>query len=66
MTRTARLWDVQSGKELRTFSGACHSVTAVAFRPDGKQVLTGGDDRTARLWDAQSGKELRTFTGHAG
>src|SRR5271156_3720178 len=63
---TARLWDAQSGKELRTFTGHSDSVHSVAFAPDGKQVLTGGGDNTARLWDAQSGKELRTFTGHAG
>ena len=26
-------------------------VTAVAFSPDGKTVLTGSRDKTARLWD---------------
>jgi WD40 repeat protein/uncharacterized caspase-like protein len=62
---TARLWDVQSGKELRTFTGHASGVDSVAFSPDGKQVLTGSRDRTARLWDAQSGKELRTFAGHS-
>ena len=64
--KTARLWDAQSGKELRAFTGHDSAVSSVAFSPDGKQVLTGSLDKTARLWDAQSGKELRTFTGHTG
>ena len=42
---TARLWDAQSGKALRTFTGHSNSVTSVAFSPDGKQVLTGSHDR---------------------
>jgi WD40 repeat protein len=40
-------------------------VTAVAFSPDGRSVLTGSRDRSARLWDAATGKELRRFTGHS-
>jgi WD40 repeat protein len=35
-------------------------VTAAAFRPDGKVLLTGSDDGTARLWDTV-GRMLRSF-----
>ena len=55
---TARLWDAQSGKELRTFTGHSQWVTSVAFAPDGKRVLTGSSDSTTRVWDAQTGREL--------
>ncbi|MFZ1681760.1 MAG: hypothetical protein WAT70_12150, partial [Rhizobiaceae bacterium] len=40
------------------------SVTAAAFSPDGRTVLTGSWDNTARLWEAATGKELRRFEGH--
>jgi WD40 repeat protein len=33
-------------------------VHAVAFSPDGKQVLTGSSDNTAILWEAATGKKL--------
>lgn len=39
-------------------------LRAVAFSPDGKQVLAGGDDGRVALWDVASGQVVRTFPGH--
>ncbi len=57
---------VEYGGELRVFTGDKGAVTTVAYSPDGKSVLSGGEDQTLTLWDATSGKEVRTFTGHQG
>ncbi len=41
-------------------------VTAVAFSPDGKAVLTGSDDQTARLWDTLTGRPIGPPLTHQG
>ena len=66
MDKTLKLWDLASGKELRTFTGHSSVVSGVAIAPDGRTALSGSSDKTLKLWDLVSGKELRTFTGHSG
>jgi len=58
--KTMRLWDLESGRELRRFNHP-ESVSSVAFSPDGKRALSGARDKTMILWDLESGKELRRF-----
>jgi RNA polymerase sigma factor (sigma-70 family) len=38
------------------------AVNVVAFLPDGKHLLSGGQDGTARLWDLATGREVRRFS----
>ncbi len=63
---TARLWDADSGKELSLLQGHNAPITSVAFAPDGKRLLTGGEDGTARLWSSGTGKELRCLRSNPG
>ncbi len=64
--KTLKLWDVSSGRELRTFSGHSSYVTSVSFSPDGVFLASGSRDSTLKLWDVSSGRELRTFSGYSG
>jgi len=61
---TIKLWDVATGREIRTFSGHKSYVSSVAFSPDGKQIISGSYDNTIKLWDTATGREIRTFSGH--
>jgi WD40 repeat protein len=39
-------------------------VHSVGFSPDGKQVVSGSDDRTVKVWNAQTGQVTLTLKGH--
>src|SRR5690606_37369194 len=69
--RARRLWDVvvwdaETGAELRRFATHEDYVWSAGFSPDGRHVLTAGEDGTARVWDAATGAELRRLDGHEG
>ena len=40
-------------------------VTALAFSPDSKTLVSGGEDLTVRMWVPATGKEVRRFGEHA-
>jgi WD40 repeat protein len=59
----AKLWDLTTGKLLRTFSEA---VTEVAFTGDGRSIATGDRAGVVRLRDTATGKLYRTFEQRIG
>jgi WD40 repeat protein len=58
---TIKLWEVSSGKEIRTLKGHGSGVFALAFLQDGKSLASAGDDETIRTWDIATGKETFKF-----
>jgi WD40 repeat protein len=61
---SVKLWDPDTGKELRSMSVGLTSINALAFSPDGKILATGGDDKIVRLWNPETGKLQNTLSGY--
>lgn len=62
----AFLWDLEQGTVRHRFEAHGGQVTALAFSPDSRVLLTAGADRRIRGWHTDSGAELRSFAGHQG
>ena len=63
--KSAAIYDVVTGRRIRTFGGHSEWISSVAFSPDGKFILTGSEDKTAILWDISMSRRIQTFEGHS-
>ena len=61
---TIKIWEVETGRLLRTLTGHTDSVYSVSYSPDGKYVASGSQDKTIKLWEVTTGNCIRTLTGH--
>jgi len=62
---TTRIWDANTGREARRFTGSAFRFRSVAFAPDGLHVLTSTDHAPVRYWTLD-GKETHEFPGGPG
>ena len=60
-----RMWEAQSGKQLRAIAGFGRGLYALRFSPDGRLLVAAGgrlESAEVKVWDVATGRELRSFT----
>lgn len=60
--RTARVWNLETGTEIRCLRGHSRAVRALQF--DEAKLITGSMDNTMRVWNWRTGKCIRVLEGH--
>jgi F-box and WD-40 domain protein MET30 len=60
--RTARIWNLATGEEIRCLRGHTRALRALQF--DQVKLVTGSMDHTLRVWNWRTGECIRTLEGH--
>lgn len=67
--QTLILWQLSTGRVLKTLKGHFDRIYCVAVSPDSKLIASSSGDKNVKLWKASSGEEIRTcggwFGGHS-
>ncbi len=63
---TIKIWELETGRELRSLTGHSGAVKTLACSSDGKLLASGGNDGTVRIWDVESGNQLGNFSDQDG
>lgn len=58
--RSAKLWELESGMEMRSFLGHDLTINSVQVSSDGKWLVTSSADQMAKVWELATGKEIFT------
>jgi len=61
---TVNLWDLATGKLIRTMQGHKNWVVAVGFSHEGDQIVSGSNDKSVRVWSAATGERECRMVGH--
>ena len=59
--KTIQIWDLATGKSIRTFPGDSSTVWSVAFDSSGTKLATGTGFWRVMLWDLKTGQATRTL-----
>ena len=65
LDETARVLDAESGRTMTVIRDHNGTVFSASFSPDGRTLVTGGQDLTVRLFELPGGRPLGVLAGHS-
>ncbi|KAL7276454.1 hypothetical protein RUND412_000558 [Rhizina undulata] len=60
--RTIKIWDIETGEEIRTLVGHDSGVRALMF--DDTKLISASQDKTLRIWNYRTGECISVLRGH--
>jgi len=63
--RTIKLWDILTGREIRTILGHSDKINSILFSPDSRYIASASSDNTIKIFEIETGLEYMTLTGHS-
>ena len=63
--KVLHVWDAATGELKQTLAGHAAPARGLSFTPDGKHLVSGGDDRKVIVWDLATGKPKVTYPDQA-
>jgi WD40 repeat protein len=61
--KSIKIWDYETGLEIRTLLGHEGAVTSIVFTLDGKQIISASLDSTIRIWGISEENKIPTLDG---
>ena len=59
--QSVRIWEVKTGKLVKTIEAHDQPVTSVHFIRDGSIIVSGSHDGSCKIWDTASGQCLKVL-----
>ena len=62
---TIRIWDAETGSEIKVLKGHCNTVLSAEYSPDGKHIVSTSLDGTIRIWNVNNSTDTETLIVHS-
>jgi WD40 repeat protein len=58
-----KIFEINSGKHVKSFEGHTHHVLDVSWKPDQSVIVSAGADNVIKVWSVETGEQQRTIQG---